>query len=227
MRIAVFLLVALFGTGLRAAEWQSLFDGKTTAGWVEVTGKPFPDTWVVQDGCLKAVVKPGGLQDIRTLQTFRSFELEFEWKLLEQGNSGVKYFIQNEDEWVNKEGRQARARGLEYQLADEHHPDAASDPKRVSGSLYSLIAPTPMIVPRMGEFHKSRIVVQGDRVEHWLDGQRIVEFHVGDPAVQELLRKNLPKGSTAATPLRMGGSIALQNHGSEVWFRNLRIRRLD
>jgi Domain of Unknown Function (DUF1080) len=95
--------------------WHSLFDGSTSRGWVEVTGKPFPThSWMVEDGCLKAVVRNDGFQDIRTVETFRSFELEFEWKLLKYGNSGVKYLIQRVDEWTNEEGRQARARGLEY-----------------------------------------------------------------------------------------------------------------
>src|SRR5487761_2135673 len=114
------LLVPAFG-----AEVQLLFDGKTSDGWVEVTGKPFPpNSWTIEDGCLKTVVRPGGAQDIRTVASFRSFDLEFDWKVLANGNSGVKYLIQHIDEWNNKLGRQARARGLEYQLADNDGPDA-------------------------------------------------------------------------------------------------------
>ena len=66
------------------------------------------------------------------------------------GNSGVKYLVQKIDEWVNKDGRQARARGMEYQLADDHNPDAASDPTRVAASLYSVIAPVPKVMPAIG-----------------------------------------------------------------------------
>ena len=70
--------------------WQLLFDGKTTAGWLEITGKPFPShCWTVEDGALKALVRGDGFQDIRTADTFASFELQFEWKILEKGNSGV------------------------------------------------------------------------------------------------------------------------------------------
>src|SRR5271163_2539337 len=123
-------------------EWRSLFDGKSTEGWVEVTGKPFPSTWTIDDGCLKTIVSKNGFQDIRTIETFRSFELQFEWKLLKDGNSGVKYMIQNIDEWTNKEGRQARARGLEYQLVDRNSEDA-KDPTRYSGALYSILAAPP------------------------------------------------------------------------------------
>ena len=143
------------------------------------------------------------------------------------GNSGVKYLIQNEDEWTNKDGRQARARGLEYQLADEKHPDAASDLKRTSASLYSLIAPLPKVDLVIGAFNQSRIVVRGRKGEHWLNGVKAVSFDLDDPAVVDLLRKNLPKTATADTKLRTESAISLQNHGSDVWFRNIKILRLD
>src|SRR5271156_3571457 len=113
----------------RQEGWRLLFDGKTTAGWEEITGKPFPaNCWTVEDGSLKALVRADGFQDIRTLESFRSFDLQFDWKVLKAGNSGIKYLIQKVDEWTNAAGRQARARGLEYQLADDADPDAASDP---------------------------------------------------------------------------------------------------
>jgi hypothetical protein len=108
------------------------------------------------------------------------------------------------DEWTNAAGRQARARGLEYQLADDTNADAASDPRRVAGSLYSVIAPSPRIPPRIGEFNQSRLVVNGKHVEHWLNGTKVVEF---DNA-----------------PLMESSAISLQNHSSETWFRNIKIR---
>ena len=220
MRVAILLIAVL---AARAAEpnaltdterlegWRLLFDGKTSAGWLEVTGKPFPtNCWSVEDGALKAIVRTDGFQDIRTADTFGSFDLQFEWKILAQGNSGVKYFVQKVDEWTNAAGRQARARGLEYQLADDVNPDAASDP-RLAGSLYSQIAPSPRVAPRIGEYNLSRIVVRGRRVEHWLNGVKVVEFDAG-----------------ALTPaLRLeAGPISLQNHSSQTWFRSIKIRPL-
>src|SRR5580693_6592952 len=188
--IAALLLIAL--TPGRAAEpnrltdaerrqgWRLLFDGETTEGWQEITGKPFPaNCWTVEDGSLKALVRSDGFQDIRTKESFRSFDLQFDWKILKGGNSGVKYLIQKVDEWTNAAGRQARARGLEYQLADDADADAASDPRRVAASLYSLIAPAPRIPPRIGEFNHSRLVVNGERAEHWLNGTKVVEFDTG------------------------------------------------
>jgi hypothetical protein len=207
--------------------WRLLFDGKSTAGWVEITGKPFPtNCWTIEAGSLKALVRTDGFQDIRTVDTFRSFDMQFDWKILKDGNSGVKYLIQNADEWTNAEGRQARARGLEYQLADDGNADAAWDPRRVAASLYSLIAPSPRIPPRIGEFNHSRLVVNGNHVEHWLNGVKVVEFDVRGPDVQKLLRGYLPKGSPPDTPLLDVSPISLQNHQSETWFRNIKIRPL-
>ena len=103
-----------------AGGWRLLFDGKTTDGWLEITGKPFPtNCWSIENACLKATQRKDGFQDIRTVDTFREFEFQFDWMLKADGNSGVKYLVHKVDEWVNKDGRQARARGLEHQLADE------------------------------------------------------------------------------------------------------------
>ena len=207
--------------------WRLLFDGKSTEGWVEITGKPFPSNcWTIEDSSLKAVVRSNGFQDIRTVEVFHSFDLQFDWKILKDGNSGVKYRIQNAEEWTNAEGRQARARGLEYQLADDGNADAASDPRRVAASLYSLIAPSPRIPPRIREFNHSRLVVNGNHVEHWLNGVKVVEFDVRGPDVEKLLRGYLPKSSPPETPLVEAGPISLQNHQSETWFRNIKIRVL-
>lgn len=211
----------------RQQGWRLLFDGKSTAGWLEITGKPFPaNCWTVEDGSLKALVRSDGFQDIRTVEGFRSFDLQFDWKILKDGNSGVKYLIQNADEWTNAEGRQARARGLEYQLADDRNADAASDPRRVAASLYSLIAPSPRIPPRVDEFNHSRLVVSGNHIQHWLNGVKVVEFDIRGPDVQKLLRGYLPKGSPPGTPLVDVSPIGLQNHQSETWFRNIKIRIL-
>ena len=234
---AVFLLIAMpaahasdpnrLTDAERRQGWRLLFDGRTSAGWEEITGKPFPaNCWTIEDGSLKALVRSDGFQDIRTKEVFRSFDLQFDWKILRDGNSGVKYLIQKVDEWTNAAGRQARARGLEYQLAGDENADAASDPRRAAGSLYSLIAPTPRIRPKIGEFNHSRLVVKGKHVEHWLNGTKVVEFDAGGAEVQKLLRGNLPEGSAPDAPLVEASPISLQNHSSETWFRNIKIRVL-
>jgi hypothetical protein len=196
----------------RRAGWRLLFDGRTTEGWLEITGKPFPtNCWTVEEGALKALVRTDGFQDIRTVDTFASFDLRFDWKLLAKGNSGVKYLIQKVDEWTNKAGRQARARGFEYQLADDANPDAASDPRRTVASLYGVIAPKPHVAPRVGEYNPSRILVEPRRVQHWLNGVMVVEFD---------------RGAVGGGSGPERSPIALQNHSSETWFRNIKIRAL-
>lgn len=207
----------------RAGGWRLLFDGKSTAGWLEITGKPFPtNCWTIEKGALKAIPRTDGFQDIRTEGTFRDFEFEFDWMLNADGNSGVKYLVQKVDDWVNKEGRQARARGMEYQLADDHNSDAASDPSRVAGSLYSVIAPSPKVAPKIGEFNHSRLVVRAGVVEHWLNGTRVVRYEIAAPEVQKQLRA-LRKDDA---PIVLEGPISLQNHSSETWFKNLKLRLL-
>jgi hypothetical protein len=181
---------------------------QATSGWLEVTGKPFPtSSWAFEDGCLIARPNPDGFQDIRTVETYRSFELELEWKLVKGGNSGIKYMIRKVDQWPAKGGKgyHARARGLEYQLSDNTQPEAA-DGRRACASLYGKYAPAPGTECAPEQFHTARIVVRGRHVEHWLDGKQVLEFEA-DEAVES--------------------PICLQNHASEVWFRNIRIRRLE
>jgi Domain of Unknown Function (DUF1080) len=209
----------------KSAAWTLLFDGATTNGWTEVSGLPFPASWKIDDGCLKAIPNPQDMQDIRTADKFNSFDLQFEWKLAKGGNSGVKYLVQKTDRWQrrNETGWQARARGLEYQIVDDNNnEDALSASTRVTASLYSYIAPSKRLQVEMNVFHKSRILRNGNHVEHWLDGEKVLQFELTNPTVQAALR-SIGKSETAA----LESFISLQNHNSEVWFRNIKIRRLD
>jgi hypothetical protein len=215
----------LLSVAERREGWRLLFDGKTTNGWLEVTGKPFPsDCWTVQDGALHALPR-SGFQDIRTAGVFGAFDLRFEWKIGAEGNTGLKYLVQRVDEWTNAGGRQARARGLEYQLADDANDDAASDPRRAVASLYSALKPSPRVSPRIGEYNQSRILFDGRNVEHWFNGVRVLRYDVNSPVVQALLRSHLPKDSPDG-PISFRTPISLQNHASPAWFRDLKIRPL-
>lgn len=209
----------------KAAGWVLLFDGTSTRGWLEVTGGTVPaSSWTVEDGCLKAIVSPGGKQDIRTAGVYCNFELEFEWKLLRNGNSGVKYLLQRIDRWQKKgsSGYEARARGLEYQLVDDASADA-KDSTRITASLYSAIPPKGARPKPLGEFNQSRIVVRGEHVEHWLNGTKVLEFTLSQPAVSQVLKAS----QSGAGLFVRETAISLQNHTPPVWFRNLKIRRLD
>ncbi len=218
----------------RAAGWRLLFDGATTEGWQEVTGLAFPQAcWSVAGGCLRAQPNPRGVQDLRTTALYRSFDLQFEWRLAAGGNSGVKYLVQRTDRWQRKGEQEfsARARGLEYQLADDlGNPDARSSPMRATASLYSFLAPYRRVEVKPGTFHRSRIIVKGSHVEHWMDGVQVLDFELTQAPVAAALRDMRAKpqaGATSVVQPEHETFISLQNHGSEIEFRNLKIRRLD
>lgn len=181
--------------------WVELFDGRTGAGWMEVGGEGLPESWRVEDGCLRSVkVETGGFQDLRTRGEFTGFEFEFEWRVEAGGNSGVKYLIDRTNRWAAKGGGfHARGRGAEYQIIDDL---AETNPAKQCGALYGRIAPKVKAARAVGEWNRSGIVVAGGRVEHWLNGERVVEYQAEAKA----------------------GPIVLQHHNSNAWFRGLRIR---
>ena len=204
----------LASLGLRGEGWEPLFDGRSTAGWMQVAGGSFPaDSWVVRDGCLQALVHAPTFQDIRTVREFGDFELEFSWKISVGGNGGVKYLIDKYDAWMPK-GATAprgheRARGMEYQLTDDaRSAETKRDATRGTASLYSKIAPVDPPLRAAGEWNDSKIVVRRPRFEHWLNGKLVVSGTVA-----------------AGAPAR--SAISLQNHQSECWFRAIRVRALD
>lgn len=208
-----------------ARGWVRLFDGASSRGWLEVTGKPFPaSSWRVEDGCLRAFDPGNGYQDLRSEEQFGpDFEFEFEWKIAPGANGGVKYFLQGIEEWTNKKGRQARARGLEYQLFDDAS-GLVTDRRKFSGALYDVLAPSSLAAKPPGSFNHSRIHVRGGRAEHWLNGVKVASFGLKDPQVAAQLGKRRSSRS-GADPLGPT-PISLQNHGTPVWFRSLRARNL-
>lgn len=181
--------------------WVTLFDGKSTDAFVRAgDGGPFPDSWTIEDGTLKAVVKPGTNFGLRTRDAFRSFELRFSWRLPPKGNSGIKYRLFY---LIQRDGT-----GHEYQVVDDAgDPGAIEHPEERAGALYNQIAPSKAAARPIGEFNDSVLIVRGRHCEHWLNGQKVVEYE------------------TESGPLE--GPILLQHHATEAWFRNIRIRRLD
>ena len=175
--------------------------------WVAADGSAFPETsWKVTADGLQSI---GGLptfQDIKTVKLYEDFEFEFEWKMLAEGNSGVKYQIEKWDKWQPKglEGFHIRARGAEMQLVDDaRNADAQKGPLKQCGSLYNFVATAKPAVVQIGNFNTAKLVVRGMTAEHWINGERLVTY--------ELKAKR-------------ASAIALQNHACDVWFRNLRIR---
>ena len=222
----------------KADGWKLLWDGKTTNGWCSPKADAFPDkSWRIQDGELSVVAsgnaesQAGG--DIITRKRYANFELVADFKTTTGCNSGIKIFVQPNispiDKVTGKPTAVGSAIGMEFQiLDDEHHPDAklGRNGDRTLGSLYDLIpAPADKKVMPVGEWNHARILSQGQHVEFWLNGVKIVAFERSSPAfraaVAESKFKDIPNFGEWPD-----GHILLQEHGSAVSFRNLKIREL-
>jgi hypothetical protein len=159
------------------------------------------------------------------MESFSSFELKLEFKITPGANSGIKYFVDPE---LNK--GEGSAIGLEYQILDDDvHPDArmGRDGNRTLASLYDLIAaPENKIVHPVGEWNEARIVARGNHVEHWLNGEKVLEFERGSPEFRELVARSKYKVWKDFGELPEG-HILLQDHGNRVSFRNIKILQLD
>jgi hypothetical protein len=199
--------------------WKLLFDGHTPHGWHSFKKPSFPAKgWVVEDGWLHCLGQSGG--DILSDGEYEQFDLEWDWKLEPAGNSGVKYFV--------LESRNS-AIGHEYQmLDDELNPDGKiAQGKHVTASFYDVLKPTvaPPSKP-LGEINHSRVLVKANRVEHWLNGVKVLEYECGSEAVKEGVAQSKFKNVTGFGN-QVKGHILLQDHHSNVWFQNIKIRDLS
>lgn len=207
-----------------------LWDGKTTTGWRGAHKTEFPEKgWEIKDGVLSVLPAAGAEStnggDIVTTGTYGAFELQFEFRLTEGANSGVKYFV------TEKESTTGSAIGLEYQvLDDEKHPDAklGSAGNRTLASLYDLIPSIkyPQSIKKIGEWNRGMIRVYPDNhIEHFLNGYKVVEYDRGTQMYAALVARS----KYAQWPdfgMSKEGHILLQDHGNAVSFRSLRIRTI-
>lgn len=202
----------------REEGWRLLFDGSTNSGWKSAEGEHFPDQeWVINDGEMKRV-GPGG--DIITDSTFSNFELILDFKYSQGSNSGIKYFVSGD-----KENNQFYNLGCEYQIIDKNAFMPELPGKESIGGLYDLIEPENPRDNGPGVWNRARIVVKGLYVEQWLNNQMTVKYERGTEQWRELVAaskfSNVP-GFGEST----GGHILLQDHGTEIAFRNIKIREL-
>ena len=212
----------------KAAGWKLLFDGKTTTGWRGFRREKFPEEgWVIADGAIKHVAGKGEQSqnggDIITVGQYDQFELQLQWRISPGGNSGIKYLI-SED--MVKTGHSGL--GFEMQvLDDDGHPDAkmGKNGNRTAGALYDLIAPQNKVLRPVGQWNQVRLIIQGDHVEHWLNGAKVVEYDLGSARLKALIAESKYKNIPGFGEVRKG-HILLQDHGNEVWFRNIKIREL-
>jgi hypothetical protein len=221
----------------KAAGWRLLWDGKSTDGWRGAKSDGFPtNLWRIRDGEFTVLSsgnaeKPAG-GDIITRERFSNFELTADFKTTPGCNSGIKIFVQpNLDQTTGQPatGTNGATLGLEYQiLDDELHPDAklGRDGDRKLGALYDLIPAGPnKHANPVGEWNHARIISRGRQVEHWLNGEKILEYERGSPAFRDAvaLSKFAKIPGFGEWP---DGQILLQEHGSEVSFRNIKLRVL-
>ena len=219
----------------RAAGWRLLFDGKTFKGWRGLGYDSVPSAhWRVVNGSIEKIAsgnvakmpdgQPAVGGDLMTLDTFGDFELSFQWNVTPGANSGVKYNVSEEFSLTHASNHAAL--GFEYQVLDDSLSDDNKIPSHRAGSLYDLIPPNgaKKLMPA-GQWNTSRIVFQGRHGEHWLNGAKIVEFYLGTPRMDSLLAKS-KYHTIPGFADRRDGHIILQDHGDQVFYRDIKIREL-
>jgi len=202
----------------QAMGWISLFDGADASGWRGYRKDGFPAVgWVVTDGTLHpARGERGG--DLITRRQFGDFELELQFRTTQKANSGILYRVteqENQSYWT----------GAEFQVLDDDGAGVASDAATSAGALYGLCAPQGKTLRPVGEWNDARVVVRSGRIEHWLNGDKIVTADLESDAWQALVQKSkFAKWRHFAKASR--GHICLQDHGDPVSYRRIRIREL-
>ncbi|HVS60271.1 MAG TPA: DUF1080 domain-containing protein [Gemmatimonadaceae bacterium] len=219
----------------RAAGWRLLFDGRTLTGWrgLGYTGVPTAH-WTVENGAIKKIAsgnvavqadgQPVAGGDLMTDATYRDFELAWDWKVTPGANSGIKYNVSEELSTAMPPSHAAK--GFEYQMLDDDRHADGKLPTHRAGALYDLIAPNAnKRLNPVGEWNHSVIVFDGNHGEHWLNGQKVVGYELESPAMKAALAAS-KYAPIAWFATRRAGHIVLQDHGDEVYFRNLKIREL-
>jgi hypothetical protein len=203
--------------------WELLFDGRTTTGWrgFRKDDLTIDEGWYAHQGTLVASGIGGDIGgDIVTRRQFENFIFEAEWRISEGGNSGILYLVAEE------EYPAVYATGPEYQiLDDEGYPDPL-DPDQYTAANYGMHAPVNAPVKPAGEWNSTRIVVDNGNVEHWLNGEKVVEYELWSEEWEELVNSGKWKEFPGYGRYPKG-HIALQDHGSQVWFRNVKIKELN
>lgn len=202
-------------------EWTVLFDGSSTEGWRGYNQETLPGAWTIEDGCLMSSGAGGDLGgDIVYDQPFENFTLALEWKISPGGNSGIFYHVIEGEKY-----EAAYQTGPEYQLIDDiGFPQELADWQQ-TGADYAMhpADSAEKVLKPVGQWNSSKIVFDKGYVEHWLNGKRIVAFQAWDDVwnqkVAEGKWKDYPDYGRATE-----GLIGLQDHGSPIWFRNIRIK---
>jgi 3-keto-disaccharide hydrolase len=172
-------------TAEQAAGWTLLYDGQTASGWRSYGKQTFPSgRWKTANGELELVPIGTGRHsraDIITAEQFENFELTLDWKISENGNSGIFYHVVEA-----KKYKKVSKTGIEMQILDnERHED--SIPKHRAGDLYDMIASSQLMSKSAGQWNHAKLIVNNRQVQHWLNGVKIVEYSLGNNAWDSLV----------------------------------------
>lgn len=211
--------------------WILLFDGKTAEGWRGYNMTYFPSGWIIDNGSLKcndsgrgeAGATNGG-DIIYSGEKFSNFDLKIEWKISEGGNSGIFYLGKEVAGWkIFKTCPEMQV------LDNERHPDAllGENGNRKAGSLYDIIPANPQNAKPAGEWNSVEIICYQGTVVHKMNGESILEYHLWTPEWYEMVKTSkFPTLNPDWANIAKEGIIGLQDHGNDVWFRNIKIRKL-
>jgi hypothetical protein len=224
--LALFALLAC--TQMFAQEnWTNLFDGKTTTGWHSYGQDAAGVAWKVIDGTITfdptSRVNGKGGGDLVTNESYTNFHLQLEWKISKNGNSGILFFVQDDP----KKYDYTFYTGPEFQVLDnDGHPDAKIVSHR-AGNLYDLIVGQEGHVKPHGEWNKVDIIANKGVLELIMNDITVIKTHLGDDSWKELIRRSkFGRGDMPDFGKTFSGKIALQDHGNEVAYRNIKIQKL-
>ena len=208
--------------------WKLLFDGGTSTGWMNARSKMFPATgWEIKDGMLTvnpATKAANGGGDIVTVNKFKNFELSIDFMYTKGANSGIKYFVD-----IESGNGSLASIGCEYQVLDDlNHPDAKAgiNGNRTLAGLYDLIPPKNVKDNGIDNWNTALIIVKGNKVQHWLNGQMTLEYERGNEKWKELVATSKFKTSPGFGEVKEG-RILLQDHGNFVSFKNIKIKETE
>jgi hypothetical protein len=201
--------------------WQLLFDGKTTEGWHGYNMKSFPECWTIEDGCLTMITKGGAeSQDIITDKKYRNFAFSIEYKLTPAANSGIIYQVA--EDTIYKFPYET---GPEFQIIDhEGWPDKLED-WQINGANYAMYPPLEKPYKSIGEWNNLFLMVNGKEVTQILNGKIVVKY-VKNSEEWTKLRNSGKWTSFPDWGKYDEGHISLQNHGTKVWYRSIKIKEL-
>lgn len=223
------LLVGMNATAQKKGKWVTLFDGKTMKGWKGYNMTNIPNAWTIEDGALKINAKSPTTNERGDLlfdKKFKNFELQLMYKVDKGANSGILYLGQE------LPGKKIYQSAPEYQVLDnENHPDAKAgkNGNRKSASLYDMIPATPQVDKGYGQWNEARIIIKDGHVQHYLNGKKVVEYTLWNEDWKNMVLNS--KFKDWADFMNAGGDtrsgyIALQDHGNNVWFKNIKLREL-